>query len=452
MMFALRSSLFAIVTLALAGLCPVPAPAQTSAEPIGGRVTVELNEGRLVRLGSPAVSVFIANPEIADVNVKSARMVYLFGKSPGQTTLFAVDRNENVVANVQVVVEHNIGRLQENIVRLLPANNVEASSVTGGIVLSGDVANATDSENIRRLTKRFVGEGEDVINQLKVTSPNQINLRVRIAEVSRQIINRFGFNWDALYSNGNFLIGLTTFNPTLESSTLLTPQVNGGSFNVNAIIDTLADDGLVTLLAEPNLTALSGETASFLAGGEFPIPVAQDQDSITITFKEFGVSLAFTPTLIGDSRISLKVKPEVSQLTTAGAVTIGSVQVPGLTTRRAETTVELASGQSFAIAGLLQDDSQELIKKTPGLGDLPILGALFKSERFERNETELVIIVTPYLVEPVSDGPLELPTDPYRKPPVAPSSGKAIAQTRTIPLPGSETVKNGTGGTGYLLD
>lgn len=451
-MFAPRLNLIAFVALALASFWSAPALAQSSAEPLGGRLTVEMNEGRLVRLSTPATSVFIANPDIADVNVKSARMVYIFGKVPGQTTLFAVDRNENVIANVQIVVEHNIGRLQENIDRLLPAGGVKATSVTGGIVLSGTVATGTDSENVRRLTSRFIAKDEEVINQLQVTAPNQINLRVRIAEVSRQIINRFGFNWNALYSQGSFLIGLTTFNPTLESSTTLTPTFNNGTFNVNAIIDTLADDGLITLLAEPNLTALSGETASFLAGGEFPIPVAQDKDTITIAFKEFGVSLAFTPTLIGESRISLKVKPEVSQLTTTGSVTIGSVQVPGLSTRRAETTVELASGQSFAIAGLLQDSSQELIKKTPGLGDLPILGALFKSERFERNETELVIIVTPYLVNPVSDNRLDLPTDPYRKPTTTRPTTKSLAQTRVIPLSGAETANTGTSGTGYLLD
>jgi len=451
-MFAQRFNLIAVVALALAVLFPAPAPAQTSAAPLGGRLTVEMNEGRLVRLASPAVSVFIANPKVADVNVKSARMVYVFGIVPGQTTLFAVDRNENVVANVQIVVEHNIGRLQESIDRLLPAGDVEASSVTGGIVLSGNVATATDSENARRLASRFIAKGEEIINRLQVTEPNQINLRVRIAEVSRNILNRFGFNWDVLYSQSNFLFGLTTFNPTLESSTLLGPTFDNGTFNVNAVIDTLADDGLITVLAEPNLTALSGETASFLAGGEFPIPVAQDEDTITIAFKEFGVSLAFTPTLIGESRISLKVKPEVSQLTSAGAVTIGSVQVPGLSTRRAETTVELASGQSFAIAGLLSDNSQELIKKTPGIGDLPILGALFKSERFERNETELVIIVTPYLVNPVSDNSLELPTDPYRKAPVTRQPRNSVAQTRTIPLSGAEAANSGAGGTGYLLD
>jgi pilus assembly protein CpaC len=452
MMFASRTNLIAFAALVLASLWSAPALAQSSAAPLGGRMTVEMNQGRLIRLVTPATSVFIANPDIADLNVKSSRLVYIFGKSPGQTTLFAVDRNENVVANVQIVVEHNIGRLQENIDRLVPEGSVVASSVSGGIILSGSVANGTDSENIRRLANRFITKSEEIINQLQVTAPNQINLRVRIAEVSRQIINRFGFNWNALYSKGNFLLGLTTFNPTLESSTLLTPTFNNGTFNVNAIVDTLADDGLITLLAEPNLTALSGETASFLAGGEFPIPVAQDKDTITIAFKEFGVSLAFTPTLIGESRISLKVKPEVSQLTTTGSVTIGSVQVPGLSTRRAETTVELASGQSFAIAGLLQDNSQELIKNTPGLGDLPVLGALFKSERFERNETELIIIVTPYLVNPVSDGRLDLPTDPYRKAPTSRPPAKSVAQTLVVPLSGAETANRAAGGTGYLLD
>jgi pilus assembly protein CpaC len=454
-MLAKRTSLIAIILLAAATLWPAPAPAQTdpsASSPLSGRLTVEMNEGRLVRLPTPASSVFIANPEIADVNVKSARMIYVFGKTPGQTTLFAVDRNENVVANVQVVIEHNIGRLQENIDRLLPAGGVKASSVAGGIILSGSVATAIDAENVRRLAVRFIGKGEEVINQLRVTEPTQVNLRVRIAEVSRQVLNRFGFNWDALYSTGSFLIGFSTFNSTLESSALLSPSYNNGTFNVNALVDALADDGLITVLAEPNLTALSGETASFLAGGEFPIPVSEDDGVVTIVFKEFGVSLAFTPTIVGESRISLRVKPEVSQLTNAGAVTIGSVQVPGLTTRRAETTVELASGQSFAIAGLLLSDSQELIKKTPGLGDLPILGALFKSERFERNETELVIVVTPYLVEPASDVEVTLPTDPYYKSASKAEATKPVAQSRVIPLSGSATANRDARATGYLLD
>ena len=453
-MLALRTSLIAALVLAAASLWPAPAPAQSdvAAPPLGGRLTVEMNEGRLVRLPTPASSVFIANPEIADVNVKSARMIYIFGKTPGQTTLFAVDRNENVVANVQIVVEHNIGRLQENIDRLLPAGGVEASSVSGGIILNGSVATATDAENARRLAGRFIGKGEEIINQLQITEPTQVNLRVRIAEVSRQVLNRFGFNWDALYSSGSFLIGFSTFNSTLESSALLAPSYNNGTFNVNALVDALADDGLITVLAEPNLTALSGETASFLAGGEFPIPVAEKDNVVTIVFKEFGVSLAFTPTIIGDRRISLRVKPEVSQLTNAGAVTIGSVQVPGLTTRRAETTVELASGQSFAIAGLLLSDSQELIKKTPGLGDLPILGALFKSERFERNETELVIVVTPYLVEPTSDVEVALPTDPYFKAAAKVEATKPVAQSRIIPLSDSAAANGDAPATGYLLD
>ncbi len=454
-MFAQRNSLIAAVLLAVAGFWPTPLPAQTagaSVAPPGDRLTVEMNEGSLVRLPAPATSVFIANPEIADVNVKSARMVYVFGRTPGQTTLFAVDRNENVVANVQIVVEHNIGRLQENMDRLLPAGAIEASSVAGGIVLSGSVASATDAENARRLAARFIGKDEEIINRLQVTRPNQVNLRVRIAEVSRQVINRFGFNWDALYSTGSFLIGFQTLNSTLESSSLLSPSFNDGTFNVNALVDALADDGLITVLAEPNLTAMSGETASFLAGGEFPIPVSEKDNVVTIVFKEFGVSLAFTPTIIGDNRISLRVKPEVSQLTNAGAVTIGSVQVPGLTTRRAETTVELGSGQSFAIAGLLLDDSQELIKKTPGLGDLPILGALFKSERFERNETELVIIVTPYLVEPTSDYRVALPTDPYRKSPAKEQAPKPVAESRTIPLSDPAAATSTARATGYLLD
>ncbi|NIR45892.1 MAG: type II and III secretion system protein family protein, partial [Gemmatimonadetes bacterium] len=278
------------------------------------------------------------------------------------------------------------------------------------------------------------------------------NLRVRIAEVSRDIKNKFGFNWDFLLS-GNFVLGLATSFSTVGATTTAQYTDTFGDASIDGLIDALADDGLITILAEPNLTALSGETASFLAGGEFPIPVSQDSDSITVEFKEFGVGLAFTPTVIGTERISMRVRPEVSQLSTAASVSVAGTSIPGLTTRRAETTVELASGQSFAIAGLLLDDSQEAIQKTPGLGDLPILGALFKSESFQRKETELIIIVTPYLVRPVSTGDLPLPTDPLTKGAPGANVTRNTTVSQTIPLPeGASAAAGQTGSAGYILD
>jgi len=430
----------------------------------GGKIFVELSEGKLIRLERAASSVFIANPGIADITVKSPRLIYLFGTHPGETSLFALDENDKIITTHTLVVTHNISRLNEALTTLVPGHQISATSIDGGIVLSGTVRNATQAEDARRLAARFLGEKEVVINQLQVTAPNTINLRVRVAEVSRTVLNQFGINWEAAYTGAtDILFGIATGAPVLAGSlagtgtvspvglangTFLTrPGLQGnnayfrstaGDFDINGLIDLLAADGLVTVLAEPNLTALSGETATFLAGGEFPIPVPQTNGNITITFKQFGVSLAFTPTLLNDTRISMRVAPEVSQLTNTGAVTVASIQVPALTTRRAETTVELGSGQSFAIAGLLLDNTRQDHEEVPGLSDIPILGALFQSDRFERNETELVIIVTPYVVQPVaSPNLLALPTDPYFRVEQSPTDrdlALSPGQPQTVPL------------------
>ncbi|MGI9502883.1 MAG: type II and III secretion system protein family protein, partial [Geminicoccaceae bacterium] len=265
----------------------------------------------------------------------------------------------------------------------------------------------------------------------RVGAPTQVHLRVRVAEVSREVIKEFGINWETLFNSGNFTFGFASGRDLISSGGSIfrspanaggnAPCIGFGSFNsgsasVSTAIDALAEEGLVTVLAEPNLTALSGETASFLAGGEFPIPVASDDNEIEIEFKEFGISLAFTPTVLGRDRISLRVKPEVSELSDNGAITINGLTIPALATRRAETTVELGSGQSFAVGGLLSNDVQNTVSKFPGLGDLPVLGTLFRSQRFQTNETELVILVTPYLVSPVSDPILATPADGYQAP------------------------------------
>ncbi len=416
----------------------------------GDPISIEISEGQLLRLDRGMASVFIANPAIADVSAKSDRLLYLFGKAVGTTTLFALDGNDNVIANVQVDVTHNLTRLQSALNDLVPEGLVVASSVDGTIILSGSVETATEAENARRLATRFIGEGGEVINRLALTAPNQVNLRVRIAEVSREIINQFGFNWD-VFLDGSFQLGLQSLPPVAGLNTVFAGG-DIGSLSIDTLIDALADDNLVTILAEPNLTAVSGQTASFLAGGEFPIPVSQDADTITVEFKQFGVSLAFTPTLLGRSRVSMRVRPEVSQLSTAVQVLAGGLSIPSLTTRRAETTVELASGQSFAIAGLIQDSSRQEHHRIPGLGDLPILGALFQSDRFQRNETELVIIVTPYIVRPVNGDQLRTPLDPYRAAPLA--DGSEGSTTRTVPVNPAQASNLGKDpkNTGFILD
>ncbi|MAF50339.1 MAG: type II and III secretion system protein family protein [Rhodospirillales bacterium] len=382
----------------------------------GDELQLEVSKGKLVRLDAPARTVFVADPEIADIQVKSPRLIYLLARKPGQTTLFAVDGQERVLANIPVSVSHNLGRLRKAVKSLVPGAQIFIDSVESSIVIEGVVDSATQVENIVRMAEKFLPEGGTILNRLGVDAPNQVNLRVRVAEISRGVDKQLGFNWTIAGSIGGLALGVATANPFSSSAiNSITSGVSKFGWNLNAVIDALEEEGLVQVLAEPNLTATSGETASFLAGGEFPILVPGSDGTVTIEFKKFGVSLAFTPTIIGKSRVNLHVRPEVSQLSSSNAVTLNNFQVPSLTTRRAETTIELGSGQSFAIAGLLQNNVTHDISKFPGLGDIPVLGTLFKSDRFQRDESELVIIVTPYLVKPVSQQ-LSAPTDGYVSP------------------------------------
>jgi pilus assembly protein CpaC len=420
--------LAAVLACVLAGVLASPAGGQ-DAETLAteGSLTIEVHKGRVIRLPRPAATVFVADPEIADVQAQSASIVYLFGRRTGSTSLYAIDENDQLLVRTAVVVQHNLSGLRQAIGQLMPDARVVAGTVDGSIVLDGLVENPVQAQELRELAERYLGEDETVLFRVRVASPTQVNLRVRVAEVSRDVLKEFGINWEALFQSGNFTFGFVSGRAVSDGagSFLRSPTGADSAFGswesgddfINTALDALAEEDLVNILAEPNLTALSGETASFLAGGEFPIPVDQDDDNgVTIEFKEFGISLAFTPTVLSSNRISLRVRPEVSDLSDKGAITINGLTIPALATRRAETTVELGSGQSFAIGGLLSTDIENAISKYPGIGDLPVLGALFRSTRFRSNETELVILVTPYLVRPVDEPRIALPTDGYRAP------------------------------------
>ena len=419
---AARAGLFAAL---LALLSVMPVSMASALDMVGGSMTplsLDVSEGQLVRLDQPATSVFIADSEVADIEVMSPRLIYVFARKVGQTNLYAVDDADEVVASVSLTVQQNIGPLNSLVRRTVPDANVRARGVGEGVELSGEVETATDSADAQALAARFVPQPEMVINNTSVNGSNQVNLRVRFAEVQRSAVQRLGINWNSLITTGNFQFGLLTGNgvfPTGADPGVLASNGYLGTYstsdiNINVLLDALETESLVTILAEPNLTALSGETASFLAGGEFPVPVAGDNDSVTVEFKEFGVSLDFTPTVLSPNRISMRVRPEVSQLSSVNAIELQGVNItiPSLITRRAETTVELGSGQTFAIAGMFQGTFDRSDEKIPGLGDLPVLGRLFQSVEFQRDETELVILVTPYIVRPVSDDSLALPTDP----------------------------------------
>lgn len=414
----------AIVVL-VAMLAVLPARYAAALDVVGDRVTplsLGVSEGQLVRLDKPATSVFIADSEVADIEVMSPRLIYVFARKVGQTHLYAVDDDDQVVGSVQLTVGQNIGPLNPLIRRAAPNSSAAATGVGEGVEIRGDVQSPVEAADAQALASNYAAEPEFVINRTRVTGSAQVNLRVRFAEVQRSAVQRLGINWNSLTSFGNFQVGLLSGNgvfpagadPGILASNGYLGSYRTGDVNINVLLDALETESLVTILAEPNLTALSGETASFLAGGEFPVPVAGDNDSVTVEFKEFGVSLDFTPTVLNANRISMRVRPEVSQLSSVNAIELAGVNItiPSLITRRAETTVELGSGQTFAIAGMFQSTFDRSDETLPGLGSLPILGRLFQSVEFQRDETELVILVTPYIVQPVSDDSLSLPTDP----------------------------------------
>ena len=412
------------------GAAPAAAQAAAGFTAPEGEVVLEVRKGQLIRLDRPATAVFVADPEVADVQAHSPTLVYVFGRRSGTTSLFAVDASDNVLLRRNLVVEHQLSALQRVLREVAPEARVEVRSVDGGIILEGTVREPTKAQELRDVAARYLGENETLINRLTVAAPTQVNLRVRVAEVSREVTKLFGINWEGVFTPGDFLFGFATgrafssggglpFSRGLDQSGLadtLFGSYTSGDVSINGLIDALEREGLVNVLAEPNLTALSGETASFLAGGEFPIPVGQDQNQISIEFKQFGVSLAFTPTVLAANRISMRVRPEVSDLSERGAIRVRELEIPALATRRAETTVELGSGQSFAIGGLISNTTRNNLDKVPALGDLPVLGTLFRSTRFRRSESELVIIVTPYLVAPVSGAALALPNDGLENP------------------------------------
>jgi pilus assembly protein CpaC len=375
-------------------------------------VALVVGTGQLIRVDSEFSSLFVANPEVADVEVKSPRLLYMTGVGVGETTLFAVDENDNVLMSTHIRVTHNIEALQQGISKVAPGQNITASTVDQSLVITGTVANPLQAENVLQVAGQFVDDPARVVNRMTVAAPTQVNLQVRIAEVARNIDRQLGIRWNQVsVSKGGLTLGFVGGGGNA--------QVGGynagifgsrGSFNIDVILQALSEEGLVSILAEPNLTARSGEPANFLAGGEYPYSTVSDNGT-NIQFKNFGIGLNFTPTVLDNSRISLTVATEVSELDFSNSVT-----VPSLKTRRAETTVDLASGQSFAIAGLMSNTSSQNNSRMPALGTMPVIGALFRSQAFKRGQTELVIIVTPVVVSPNTPQRVAAPTDTFVPP------------------------------------
>jgi len=405
--------------------------AATAGEPSGqapegrhGNLVIESGTGRVITLPAPAANVFVADPKIAEVRPASALSLFVFGVAAGRTTVAALDSEGHAIAQYDITVQPSAfgaSQAQAMISRLVPGSRVQVQPQSKGLLLSGSVGSASDAAQAVAIAKGFATEGQAVETQVGVQAPVQVTLSVRIAQMSRQVVRNLGINWSAIGNVGSNM----QISPALTLSAVGTaaalPAVAGKGFGFNGIIDALANDNLAHILAEPNLTVMSGQPASFQVGGEFPIPVGQQNGAITIAFKSFGVMLTFLPTVLSDGRINIHVKPEVSDLDPADGIQLGSgnttFKVPALRVRRAESTVELGSGQSFAIAGLLEQSTVDNGTIVPGLGDVPILGALFRDNQFNRQETELVILVTPYIVRPVDNrADLRMPSENYRQP------------------------------------
>lgn len=444
-------------------------------------LTMALDKAAIVQLDTDARDVLVSNPAIVDAVVRTPRRIFLLAQKTGQTNAFFFDAAGHQILSIDIRVERDVADLSSMMRANLPDSTIKVEALNDNIVLTGTVGSQMDATRAADLAGRFAGDPTKVVNMLKIAGGQQVMLKVRVAEVQREIAKQLGIDLAAAARMGGVPIIAQTANPfgllgralSDASGAQLgytgTNPLNPAPNNVQGVLKALETVGLVHTLAEPNLTAVSGETAKFLAGGEFPVPAGRDnQGNVSIEFKQFGVGLSFTPVVLSPNRISLQISTEVSELTNTGSFTLAGgstinpttgqilttqgLTIPALAVRRAETTVELPSGGSFAIAGLLQHTTKQQLDAFPGLKDMPVLGALFRSRDFQNNETELVVMVSAYLVDPVHEKDLALPTDGFV--PAADAEtvlmGKLNATAK--PIASNPLKSAGLGNTGFIVE
>jgi pilus assembly protein CpaC len=396
----------------LAALLVLPAAAQDAPRPrveggASASVTpLNVGEGRILRMPREVSQVLVADQAVADVQIVTPRVVYVYGRGVGQTTLHAVDARDGVVASVTLRVGRSAAAAQSDLPRR--ASGVTMDFVGDRLAVGGTVRDVGEALEVEAGARSYSPPGIAPLDRTRLAGSQQVSLRVRFAEVSRTDLERLGINWSVVANPGNFAFQLFTGGFLRGFDTSETFGLLGGGFRdrrtaADALIDALRREGVLTLLAEPTLTTYTGEPARFLAGGEVPIPIPVREGVIGIQYKRFGVQLDFLPVVLPGERIGLRVRPEVSEVAQGSGITIQGTSVPAFTTRFAESTVELASGQTLAIAGLFQRRTADTLDRVPLAGDVPVLGALFRSSRFQRAETELVILITPFIVEPVAN-------------------------------------------------
>ncbi|MCL4067136.1 type II and III secretion system protein family protein [Pseudomonas sp. GX19020] len=391
-----------------------------------GGLSLNVSEAKFIKLEEPATAVFLSNPNVAEIDLQSARYLYIVGRNIGESNLFVLGENDEQILSTTISVGIDAARLASAAQSSISGGSVSVKTVEGAVFLSGRVRSIDDAETAADVVAALLGDGAIIVNRLEVESASQVNLQVRIAEVSRTVSEDLGLSLTAARAENR---------PRVESRLGgIDKNVGAGSSNINLVLDALARNGLVTILSEPNLTARSGEAATFLAGGRIPYRNTDADGKISTTFESIGVELEFTPTVFDQNQIQLQINTRVRAVDEANSTEAGRA----LSERSATTTVELGSGQSFAIAGMFQADTAQSLSGIPGLVNLPILGALFRSSSFKKGETELVIIVTPYLVKPTSPNNLRTPVDE-----VKPASG-AIEQLVTGQM--SKTIRPGEKG------
>ena len=426
MKFKIKSGFAAAILAAALGttaLVAMPTAAHAQSAKDAKVVTLSIGRGQQVNLGSTITDVVVANPGVADVEVKSGRQIYILGKGPGETSVVATDAAGRTVYSATVRVGMNLDSIDQMLGVAMPDADIQVTTMNGVIMLTGTVKQPEEAAEAVDLVTAFSGGQARVVNRIKTATPLQINLQVRVAEVARTLSKEISGNLRG-GNNGTdsagqpYFFGVGRGRDITTGATVTFPEGSntlagiGRLFGVDieAAFDLSERAGLTSTLANPNLTTVSGETAEFLAGGRFPI-VTSSNNGVSVQYETYGINLTYTPTVLSDGRISLRVRTEVSDISSQGAIRINGLEVPATTTRMAETTVELGSGQSMMIAGLLNNQLSSSVDKMPGVADIPVLGALFKSNGWRRNETELMIVITPYLVKPVSDSQITLPTD-----------------------------------------
>ena len=433
-------------------------------------LNVPMNRAVVVESEIPFAELSIANPMIADISSLSDRTIYVLGKTPGITTLTILDGNGQLITNVDVRVAPDLTEFKERLRQILPDEKVEVRSANDGIVLSGTVSSTARMQRALDLAQRYAPER--VSNLMTVGGVQQVMLKVRFAEMQRSVSKALK---TSLATAGSVLdgdlgleLGTGTAAPTAAGDSVAAKLgtsagnegailfgFNAGGLEVGILLEALESKGVVRTLAEPNLTALSGQEAKFLAGGEYPVPVAQQEDQITIEFKPFGIELNFIPRVIDGDIINLELEAAVSSIDPDSGIDFGAIRIDGFTRRETSTTVELRDGESFAVAGLLQDDFRDLNGQVPWLGDIPVLGALFRSAEYQREQSELVIIVTPHLVTPTRGEALALPTDRVKLPSEKDLFlfGRVVGDNRALRGAAGEVAKQDFSGSyGYVMD